>query len=184
MNKIRIYSALSAFVLGLVIASIQGVDGNWISATSAITSGTVISLIFLLGIEQSKSSSLLLVLIALSGLFSVSAVFFEHRAFDSSNSFAHTEALTAILEANTYCSFLDSKLLSNDVKACATQDIKNMQNAIWELNKAKYLDPATGLLDKAITYNSDMGFNDCTEAFRAIEKQCPSIKILVSEESK
>ncbi len=129
-------------------------------------------------------NELALAMLLLLGIFTM---FLEHRGFDPEVQSAHFDALQAFVQLDARNCFVYKEVIQlqkEGAMACGLQNYTDQMNAINELQKARYLDPFSSLIDGVRSAVVEDNKDWCAEVFQNTYKVCPKAFIFMKEESR
>ena len=178
MNIRFVFGSL-AILSGIVILIVKAINGFWASGLAGLFAGFTVAFIVL---EFEKYWPILLGNFAL--LLGVIGVFSEHDAFKLDLNKAYFDVVSHLVSASEHCHSIAPKEQDYAVLVCALQRNKNLQSAIFELEKVSKLTPELGLIDTVSSLASTTNQDKCALAFNKIHKMCPNVFIGMNTDSK
>ncbi|GAB1623336.1 hypothetical protein AAOGI_33860 [Agarivorans albus] len=177
MRKFRICVAVLALLTGIIMFIVRGLDAQWFGAMSFLVGGFITAFITCIGVIESLNSSLVRFGAGLLTVLAIGTFFFEERGVDYRVHAAHFEVFSRLLEVPFRCEHRSQEfdsVISFGIKQCNTQGIEDMQRALMNFQKSKYLDPATGFVESTLS-SSNQHTDKCAFAFREASKFCPDL---------
>lgn len=182
----KLYLAFVIFVLGLLLAGLASINGQWFTALSLALAGIYCCLSVLFGPSNTLSNPMFNTAAVFIGALGLIGGFLYHRALNSELRDAHAAAFTSFanMSSHSYCRPMSAeikKITEFGLRACSIQDSADQLSLTTEVAKGIYFGPALSIADSAYTSTLEPPKDNCAFAFKAAFAICPDAFHSLSE---
>ncbi|ASJ38442.1 hypothetical protein [Vibrio vulnificus] len=180
----RLVTASIIALIPFASAIVGFIDGTWFSGFALLCTAVLFFVVINAGIIDNIESDFTKGMVAIICLLSVAQVVSTSKFLDFDSVKKDREIFSKAINIR-YCPQENqpdeklrqafSKLHNSLIMQCATQHIQNAQNFIFDIQKARLLDPATGAVDTIYSQLVDKEKITCMNVAKQLNEICPNI---------